>query len=57
MSEPIATPEESEPDDETPSRKMDAELRQLSAMLRMLAEMEPPARSRVVAYLASRFQE
>lgn len=47
-----------EPDeDATDTRRMDGELRTLGQILRLLNDMEPPARARVVAYLSSRFQE
>lgn len=35
---------------------MDDEIRVLSAMLRMLNDLEDSARARVVTYLSSRFQ-
>lgn len=36
-------------------RRLDPELRAMGAMLRMLAELDPEARGRVVRYLSSRF--
>lgn len=50
----------SEPEEEEGRRRMDAEVRVISGMIRTLDELEPPARSRVVAYLAylaSRYRE
>ncbi len=36
-------------------RRMDPELRTMGAMLRMLSDLDPEARGRVVAYLAARY--
>lgn len=49
-----ASPEETEP---TGGRKMDGELRVMSAMIRFLDDMDPAARRRVVDYLSSRYAE
>lgn len=37
------------------ARRMDPELRTLGALLRMIENLEEPARGRVVAYLSSRY--
>lgn len=36
---------------------MDDELRTIAAMLRMLQDLEEPARARVITYLSARFCE
>lgn len=44
-----------EPPDSDGNRKMDSELKTIGSILRQLNELEQPAQSRVIAYLASRF--
>lgn len=39
------------------ARRMDPELRAMAAMLRMLTDLSPPTRRRVVAWLSDRFRE
>lgn len=38
-------------------RRMDPEIRVISAMLRLLDKLPEPAKGRIVAYIASRYQE
>ncbi len=47
--------QESPQDDEEGSRRMDPELRVMGAMLRLLNELDEPAKGRAVAWLASRY--
>lgn len=42
--------------DEGTRRRLDPELRVLGAIIRLLDEVELPARNRIVAYLAARFE-
>ena len=44
-----------EADEETSSRSMDAEVKIIGKLLRMLAEVELPARKRIMAYLSDRY--
>jgi hypothetical protein len=46
-----------EPEEEEGRRRMDSEVRVISGMIRTLDELDPDARARVVAYLASRYKE
>ncbi len=55
MNETVTTPEEQEDDTGTSRRSMDAELRILGAIIRTLNEVEEPAQSRIVAYIANRY--
>jgi len=51
-----ATPDEPE-EDAGSDRSMDKEVRLMGRLVRMLNEVEGPARKRVVAWLAARFAE
>jgi hypothetical protein len=51
MSEPIETHEE----EDTGSRRMDPELKCMSALVRTLNEIAEPARGRVVRWLMDRY--
>ena len=42
---------------ESQGRRMDAELRVIGAILRLLTEIDEPARARVVTYLTSRYDD
>lgn len=53
MSEPVQEPESEEA---SGRRTMDPELRCMSAILRMLDDLDDKARGRVVAYLRNRFE-
>jgi hypothetical protein len=44
-----------EPEEEEAGRGMDPEVRAIGRILRLLNDIEEPARSRVIAYLYSRF--
>lgn len=46
---------ESDETEATTNRKMDAELRTMGAILRLLDEMNDQARARVIDYLSKRF--
>lgn len=51
-------PEEDSPEEAAEEgRRMDPEIRTLSAVLRILDKLPEPARGRIVAYIASRYQE
>ncbi len=55
--EPLLTTGTPEPEDaeEGRGRKMDPELRSISAILRLLEELDEQARERVVAYITHRY--
>lgn len=44
-----------EPEDDTPGRAMDSELKVMSAIIRTLEKESPEARSRIVAYISHRY--
>ena len=44
-----------EPDEEASTRSMDTELKIIGKLLRMLAEVELPARKRIMVYLNDRY--
>lgn len=44
-----------EPEEEASSRAMDPELRIMGKILRLLDDLQPPAKARAVAYIYSRY--
>lgn len=56
MATDLTKPEELEEETET-RRRMDPELKAISAVLRTLDDLDEAGRGRVVAYLASRYKE
>lgn len=52
----MSSPEKDDVDEDR-GRKMDPEIKVLSALVRTIDDLEEPARARVVAWLASRYAE
>lgn len=42
-------------EEETGTRRMDEEVKAISAILRLLADLEEPAKERIIAYVSDRF--
>ena len=57
MSNEPARIEDEAAEEATSGRRMDPELKVLGAMIRLLDELDEPARGRAVTWLASRYSE